>query len=364
MKRKIVYLVLILFVFVNCSACTSKKNQLTNVNEFELTEATKVVEDYLKSYMANDYTSMNYMYSKGLKKKVENQNKPYLKVVGYKIMDSTEMGLKANIRVNVVSTDPYMPYTSTDSYTFKIKKEKGGYAIDEINSSSEREVYMYKRSLLVKIKDEPMSNVLVNLRGIPEYYFEKRDVANVNKIKVSKNSFNNLSLSYTAESVAISTAGSNPFVGVCGVTDLQQETGGGGGEGQGQNQGQGNNVNENDIDPSKVAAKSITPIDIYADSKVEAMVFSSDEKSLAVQTIKGGNTSIDIYNIETGKVLSKSIEKTLPKEQVNVRIVRADEDNFIIESTPKDQYKNDNTVKKIAGRWEWSTKDYKIKKEK
>lgn len=361
MRKKIFYLVLVLFLILNCCACTNKKNQLTNVNEFELTKATKVVDDYLNSYMENDYTSMNYMYSKGFKKKVENKNKPYLKVVGYKITDSTEMGLKANIKVNVVSTDTNSPYTSTDAYTFKIKKEKGGYVIDDISSSNEKEVFLYKRSLLVKIKDEPMSNVLVNLRGIPEYYFEKTDVANVNKVRVAKDSFNNLSLSYSADNVAVSTAGANPFVGICGITDLQQSTGDGG---QGQNQGQGNNVSENDIDPSKVAAKSITAIDVYAGSKVEAMVFSRDEKLLAVQIAKAGNTTVNVYNIESGKLLSKEIEKTFPKDEVDLRIVRADEEDFLIESTPKAQYKNDNSVKKIVGRWEWNTKDYKIKKEK
>jgi len=359
MKRIICFFMSLFFIF-NLTGCANKKEKITNVNEFEITKANKLVETYIKYYMKNDFTSMNYIYSKDFKGKIKKQNNPYLKVVGYKIMDSTEMGTKANIKANVISVDDKTPYTSTDVYTFRIKKEKGNYVIDNIDTNSEKEVFIYKRSLLVKSKDEAMSNVLINLRGIPEYYFDKEDVAKVNKLKVSKDSFENISLSYTGDNIAISTKGANPFVGVAPITDLQQQPGNDSSSGVSQVEGMGST--EDDLQPLKVAAQALTPIDVYKDSTVEKIVFSRDEKDIAVQFATGGDTLVRIYGIQSGKPLSDKIDKKFPKEKFNLRINMFDEENLTFEVLPKPSYASDDSVKKLTGTWKWNTKTEKVER--
>lgn len=363
MKKIICFFMSLFFVF-NFTGCTNKKDKITNVNEFEIMKANKLVESYIKYSMKNDSTSMDYMYSKNFKSKVKKQSNPYLKITGFKIMDSTEMGTKANIRANVVSVDERSPYTSTDVYTFKIKKEKGNYVIDNVDTNSEKEVFPYKRSLMVKSKDEALSNVLINLRGIPEYYFEKSDVAKVNKLKVSKDGFENVNLSYTGDNIAISTSGANPFVGVCPVTDLQQQPSGGGSEGSsGVSQVEGMGSTEDDLQPLKVAAQALTPIDVYKDSTVEKVVFSRDEKDIAVQFKTGEDINIKIYAIQSGKPLSDNVQKIFPKEKFNLKINMFDDENLIFESYPKEKYANDDSVKKLAGTWKWNTKTQKIERQ-
>lgn len=360
MKKIICFFMSLFFIF-NLTGCTNKKEKITNVNEFEITKANKLVETYIKYCMKNDFTSMNYMYSKDFKGKIKKQNNPYLKITGYKIMDSTEMGTKANIKANVISVDEKSPYTSTDVYTFKIKKEKGNYVIDNIDTNSEKEVFIYKRSLLVKSKDEAMSNVLINLRGIPEYYFDKADIAKVDKLKVSKDGFENINLSYTADNIAISTKGANPFVGVAPITDLQQQSGSEGSSSVSQVEGMGST--EDDLQPLKVAAQALTPIDVYKDSKVEKIVFSRDEKDIAVQFITGLDTRTKIYAIQSGKPLSDNIDKKFPKEKFNVKISMFDDENLIFEISPKESYANDDSVKKLTGKWKWNTKTQKVERQ-
>lgn len=360
MKRIICFFMSLFFIF-NLTGCANKKEKITNVNEFEITKANKLVETYIKYYMKNDFTSMNYMYSKDFKGKIKKQNNPYLKVTGYKIMDSTEMGTKANIKANVISVDDKSPYTSTDVYNFRIKKEKGNYVIDNIDTNSEKEVFIYKRSLLVKSKDEAMSNVLINLRGIPEYYFDKGDVAKVNKLKVAKDGFENISLSYTGDNIAISTKGANPFVGVAPITDLQQQPGSDGGSGVSQVEGMGST--EDDLQPLKVSAQALTPIDVYKDSTVEKIAFSRDEKDIAVQFTAGGDTIVRIYAIQSGKPLSTKIDKKFPKEKFNMKINMFDDENLMFEVLPKPSYASDDSVKKLTGAWKWNIKAEKVERQ-
>lgn len=361
MKRIICFFMSLFFIF-NFTGCANKKNKITNVNEFEIMKANKLVESYIKYYMKNDFTSMDYMYSKGFKGKIKKQSNPYLKITGFKIMDLTEMGTKANIRANVVSVDERSPYTSTDVYTFNVKKEKGNYVIDNIDTNSEKEVFPYKKSLMVKTQDEALSNVLVNLRGIPEYYFEKSDVAKVNKLRVSKDGFENINLSYTGDNIAISTAGANPFVGVCPITDLQQQPGGGD-SGSGVSQVEGMGSTEDDLQPLKVAAQALTPIDVYKDSTVEEIIFSRDEKDVAVQFKTGEDVNVNIYSIQSGKTLSDNIQKKFPKEKFNLKIIMFDDENLIFESYPKEKYANDDSVKKLSGPWKWNIKTQKIERQ-
>ncbi|MFL0252179.1 hypothetical protein ACJDT4_17335 [Clostridium neuense] len=369
MKKIICFFIALFFIF-SFTGCANKKDKITNVNEFEITKANKMVETYIKYYMKNDLTSMDYMYSKDFKNKVKKQNEPSLRITGYKIMDSTEMGTKANIKVNVVSVDEASPYTSTDIYTFKVKKEKGAYVIDDIQTNNEKEVYIYKRSLMVRARDEAMSNVLINLRGIPEYYFEKSDIANVNKLKVSKDGFKNVSLSYTADNIAVSTQGANAFVGICPITDLQQQSGGGdqgGGGGQGGSSGvsqiEGMGGTQDDLQPLKVSAQALTAIDVYKDSEVQKMAFSRDEKNIAVQYKGSEGTNLKIYAIQSGKILSKDIEKKFPKEKFDLKINMFDDENLIFESSPKEKYTNDDSAKKLIGMWKWNIKTQKIEKQ-
>lgn len=373
MKKKLCFLIFIIMITLNLTACT-KKNELTNINPFEIIKAEKAISDYMNSYMAGDFTSMNYMYSKSFKNKVKSQENPQLKVIGYKIMDSTELGKSANIRVNVVSSDLSSPYTSADVYVFKVKKEKSDYVIDNIDTSSLREVYRYKRSLLVKIEDESMSNVLVNLRGIPEYAFQGNDVAKVDKLKVAKDDFNSMSLSYTGDNIALSTVGANPMVVVCGITDLQKQSqgaqgAGGGSDGGGSGsanpaQSQNGGQDTSDLEPLKVAAKAITPVDVYKDSKIEKIIFSRDEKLVAVQYNHFNSSFIKIYGLEAGKMVSDKIEEKFPKDKVNLRIIMFDDENLIFESSPKSQGgSSNNTQRDILGRWQWSIKKGEVKKQ-
>ncbi|KOF56176.1 MULTISPECIES: hypothetical protein [Clostridium] len=369
MKKIICFFISLFFIF-NLTGCVKKKDKITNVNEFEITKANKLVESYIKYYMKNDFTSMDYMYSKDFKSKVKKQNEPSLKITGYKIMDSTEMGTKANIKANVISVDETSPYSSTDVYTFKVKKEKGAYVIDSIETNNEKEVYIYKRSLMVRARDEAMSNVLINLRGIPEYYFQKSDIANIDKLKVSKDGFKNINLSYTGDNIAISTQGANAFVAVCPITDLQQQSGGsdqGGGGGQGGTSGvsqiEGMGSTQDDLQPLKVSAQALTAIDVYKDSEVQKMAFSRDEKNIAVQYKSGDGTNFKIYAIQTGKPLSENIEKRFQKEKVDLKVNMFDDENLIFESSPKDKYANDYSVKKLAGMWKWNIKTQKVERQ-
>ncbi|PJI08760.1 MULTISPECIES: hypothetical protein [Clostridium] len=358
MKKFFSYICVFLLVFTMVGCKKNKK--LQNINEFKINSAIKTVEAYMNSYMSNDTSAMNRMYSKGLKKKAQSVNTHYLKVSSYKVINTREMGTTADIEVNVVSADEHSPYTSVDDYTFKIKKDKGKYVIDKIDSSLDKEVFQYKRNLMVKIKDEAKSNILINLRGIPEYAFSKKDDLKVDKLRVSKDTFSYLTLSNFGDTVIISTAGPNPFVGICQITDLEEQESGG----QNGSQNQSDQSLEDESQPFKVAAKSLSPVDVYKDSQIVNMIFSKSDDMVAVQYNQNATMHIQVYDAGAGKVLSKSIDKKFPQDKFDLKLVRFDDKYLIFESAAKDNYKDDAEVKKNVGKWEWNLKSYKITKYK
>lgn len=358
MKKFFSYICAFLIV-CNMAGCKQNK-KLQNINEFKINSAIKTVETYMNSYMSNDTLAMNRMYSKGLKKKAKSENTHYLKVSSYKVMNTREMGTTADIEVNVVSADEHSPYTSVDNYTFKIKKDKGKYVIDKIDDSLDKEVFQYKRNLMVKIKDEAKSNILINLRGIPEYSFSKKDELKVDKLKISKDTFSYLTLSNFGDMVIISTAGPNPFVGICQIADLEEQENGG----QSGSQNQSDQSLEDESQPFKVAAKSLKPVDVYKDSQIVNMIFSKSDDMIAVQYSQNGTMNIQVYDTGASKILSKSIDKKFPKDKFDLKLVRFDDKYLIFESSAKDKYKDDAKVKKNVGKWEWNLKNYKITKHK
>ncbi|KHD35231.1 membrane protein [Clostridium acetobutylicum] len=360
MKRFFSYICILLSVFTTIG-CT-KNEKLTNINEFKMNKAIATVNKYMTAYTNNDFSKMQQLYGKSLKKEASGSQQSALKITSYKIMDTTEMGTTANIRVNVIRSDQNSPYTSIDTDIFKIKKSKGKYLIEKISSTNDKEVFQYKRNLMVKIKDEAKSNILINLVGVPEYYFSKGDPLKIDKIKVSKDGFSFLSASNDGNMAIISTAGANPLIGVCEIQDLEQQGGGNGGNGQNASQSQSDQSLSDESQPFQVAAKSIKVIDVYKNAQVKDIAYSNDDGIIAVQCLENNSMRIKMYEAQSGDLVSKQVDKKFPADKFDLTLVKFDEKYLIFDSKPRNA--NEPKSKDKAGQWRVNLKTYKVSKAK
>lgn len=352
MKRFFSYICILLITFsmIGCS----KNEKLTNINEFQINKAVKTINGYMAAYMKNDFQGMQKFYTEELKKKGTGQMQPSFKISSYKILDTTEMGKTANVRLNIISSDKSSPYVGVDTTIFKIKKVKGKYLIDKISATAGKEVFQYRNNLMVKIKDEAKSNILINLVGVPEYCFSKSDELELDKIKVSKDGFSFLSAYNDGNTAIISTSGANPIIGSCEIQDLEQL------EGQNQSQNQSDQSLNDETQPFKVAAKSIKVIDAYKNAQIMGIMASNDDEIIAVQYNTNKTMRIKMYEAQSGDLVSKQVDSKFPDNKFNLNLIRFNEKYLIFESTPKNP--KDTTSKDKSGKWIWNLKSHKVSK--
>src|SRR3712207_8328294 len=72
----------------------------------------------------------------------------------------------------------------------------------------------------------------------------------------------------------------------------------------------------------KPVGKEIVALDILKDSKIEYMVFSKDEKLIAVQyDTNNKSKNIRIYYVNSGDLIPYIFEENYPIDKVNVKFV-------------------------------------------
>lgn len=350
-------------IIINFSGCKkSSLGESSVLKKFDIEKATKTVESYLKASMKNDASAMNNLYAKDFKKKTEDKKQSNLIITGYKLSEVTESGNMGIIKANIIKVNTQLPFTQLEESDFKIIKEKESYKIKEIDNKNESEVFAEGKQLRIRMKDKAKTLLVTKMDGIPKYYYSQEDKAKNNMLPVSLDQFGIMTLTYGGTAQAISTKGKNSYIEIVHYEEAMMTQGGtdkSGGESGGGTQQQGGEIN---VAPEKPIAKEIVPVDVLSDGVVDNMIFSQDEKLLAVQYTKNGiGTSVKIYKHKTGELVKFDFNKTYPIEKVDVIIDSFPKKGLIYNVKPKDKYKDDSGVKAIIGKWQLDTEKFTVK---
>lgn len=363
MKKLFCYIICFCIIF-NLSGCKkSSLGESSVLNKFNIEKAAKTVESYIKASMKNDVSAMDSLYSKDYKKKTEDKKQSNLVITGYKLSEVTESGNEGIIKAKITKINTQAAFAQLEEADFKVIKEKKDYKIKEIDNKNESEIFPEGKQLRIRMKDKAKTLLVTNMDGIPKYYYAQEDKAKSNMLPVSLDQYGIMALTYEGTAQAISTKGKNSFIEIVHYEETMMTQGGadksGGESGGGAGQQQGGEVN---LAPEKPIAKEIIPVDILSDGVVDYMVFSQDEKLLAVQYTKSGaGTSIKIYKHKTGQQADFDFNKTYPAEKVDIIIDSFPKKGLVFTVKPKDKYKDDSGVKAIVGKWQLDTEKFKVK---
>ncbi|GAA0726160.1 head-tail adaptor protein [Clostridium malenominatum] len=337
---------------------------------FDIKAAKNIVDGYM-SYLTNDdYENALKFYSKELltgTSKTSKDMKGPLKIKGYNIDEIIELGRAGLFKVKVTKMSEKEPYASLEEYTIKINKEDMDYKIQDINTITEREIFLRHGTIRIRVKNNIDNNLLIENSGIPSYEYSKNDKAKTNKLEVPKNNYGPMIFSYKGESLVITTYDKDSYIGLIKVDESmtvqgEASSGGQGGEaGQGGQQGaQGGQQQKGNMAKEKPMGKNITSLDLIQDSKVNFVVFSSNEKFVLAQYTKDNAKSIRVYEVETGEIISYEFEKYYPMNKVNVIFSSFDKDSLNFEVVPR--VTSDKSIGGLVGRWQLDLKEFKVKK--
>ncbi|MBZ9689583.1 hypothetical protein G9F72_025235 [Clostridium estertheticum] len=356
--KKFLSCLLIVFYVLSFTGCAKKEGEeKPKVNAFEIKTAGNVVDNYMKFIMKEDYENGKKLYTKELYKKASNMTISDMKIRGYKVIESNEVGRSGVFKVRVTRTSMVNAQSCLDEYSIKIVKDGAEYRISEVNSAPQKEAFVEGNGIRFRDKKNVKTNLIIDVAGFPKYVYSRDDGAQLYKVIVPLKEFSPINFSYEGDKLAVSTYDKNSFIGIVSIDESLAVQGDAGKPGSQTSQGGGSDV----IAKEKPIGKELISLDLLLDCKVEFMTFSLDEKFLLVQYIKENmGKYIRVYKVDNGEVIPVNFEKDYPIEKVQIVFSSFGEDSLIYEVIPKSNVTSTETD--IIGKWKLDLKDFTVDK--
>lgn len=381
MKRKFNIKVILSYFLIPCllfSLVSCKKQQDTKETEkgeeFEIKVAQNVVDVYMKALMKEDLEGAKKLYTKELAEKTKEAPKSDLKVKGYSIDETSEIGRSGFFKLKIARMSLDTPLAVLDNTSIKINKEGSEYKINEVKTETEKEAYMEtilgEETLRVRSKNNLKTNLLMAPGSLPHYTFSKDDKGNLAKEIVPKNKFSVMNFGYEGEKIAVSSYEKNSFIAIVKIDESMATQGGGGGGGgqaggdagggQGGKGGGGQGTGGSMLLETPMG-KEMTNLDLIRDSKIEFMIFSEGEKFIIAQYNKSNvGRCIRVYATDSGEIVPVSFEEQYSLGKVEVVFSSFDKDVLNYEVIQKDI--KDKDAQEQAGKYQLDLKEFKVKR--
>ncbi|MCJ8174211.1 head-tail adaptor protein [Clostridium botulinum] len=370
-KKIIIFL--IFTTTISLFGCKKNKEDTKVTNDFDIKIATNLLNSYMESLIEENMEGAQKLYSKKLKKdKIKKENKD-VKIKGYTTEQINEVGKSALFIAKVVSVNVKEPYTSVEEYKIRVIKEENEYKIDEVNISMDKEAFTKNNRIRYRNKNNVKTELIIKPSTLPDYSYAKDDKANIEKLTVPKKNIGPMSLSYSENFIAISTYDKNSYIGIITIDESKAVQGGQDQGDQGDQGGQGEQGGAGGGETGQKATdimeeigekpigKEISSLDLLKGSKIDFMVFSPDEKFIAVQYETSDKTkNTRIYQADSADIIPFKMEDKFPLNKVNVTLSSFATDSIIFNVSSKE--KNDKNLTEFIGKWQLDLKEFKVKK--
>lgn len=359
--RRILFVIMIFpLIFTGCTS--NKKAESNKSNAFDIKAATNVTESYMNAVATGNVNNIKQFYGSKLSKSLTSPENGNLRISGYNIAESNEVGSAGLFKIRVSRFDLNKVFASLDEYDVRVSKEGNDYKVIETKDSVQKEAFEQSNSIRLRSKNNANTNLVIDYEGLPSYAFSKDDKANVNKILVPKK-FSSINFSYGGDSLAISTYDKNSFLGVVKIDEslAVQSSDGGGANNEKEGQGGDKESQGQTKIKEKPIGKEVVVLDMLKDSKVDLMSFSPTEKFITAEySTSSGSKSLRVYKTDGGDMIPFKFEDKFPIDKVNVLFSSYDKDNLNFDVVPK--LSNDKSVSKYIGKWQLSLKNFKENK--
>jgi hypothetical protein len=357
LKKNLSFL-LIIFCILSFAGCTKdEEEEKVTINAFEIKTAANVTYNYMNFLMKEDYENGKKLYTKELLGKVSNMPSSDMKIRGFKITESNEVGRSGVFKVRITRSSIVSTLSGLDEYTIKVVKDGPEYKISEVTNMPQKEAFAEGMTIRFRDKKNVKTNLIIDGAGLPKYVYSRDDGAKLYKIIVPMKEFSSMNFSYEGEKLAVSTYNKNSFIGIVNIDESLAVQGDAGSSSDKSSQGGGSEV----IAKEKPIGKELIQVDLLLDCKVEFMTFSLDEKFLLVQYIRENvGKYIRVYSVDNGDIIPVNFEKDYPMDVVQIVFSSFGEDAMTYEVIPKPNV--NSSQMDIIGRWRLNLKDFTVDK--
>lgn len=361
LKKFLIYSLVILYIF-SLTACGKKKEEeKPKVNAFEIKVSENVVRSYMNLIMKEDYQGGKKLYTKDLSQKASDMPISNIKIKGYSIVESNEVGRSGVFRVRVTRTSMTTSISSLDEDIIKVVKDGVEYKIGEITSTPQKESFIERGGIRFRDKKNVKTNLVIDVSGLPKYTYSSGDGAQLYKMLVPTKEFSSINFNYEGDRLAISTYDKNSFIGIVNIDESLAVQGGTQNAGAEQQGGGASGGGSEVIAKEKPIGQELIALDLLQDTKVEFMTFSLDGKFLVVQYIKSDATKcIGVYKTDNGDMIPINFEKDYPIDKVQIIFNNFGENTMTYEVLAKANINSSEA--NVIGKWKLDLKEFKIDK--
>jgi len=365
-KKLFIYIFLIL-LSLSLTACGNKNEEKPKAqeNEFEIKVAQNVVDLYMKALMKDDVEGARKLLTKELSLKTKDEGKSDLKVKGYSIDETSEIGKSGFFKVKVTRMNLTKPIADLDDCSIKVIMEGSDYKINDVKNEVEKEAFYENYTLRLRSKDNVKTNLLIDSSSFPQYIFSKDDKGNLTKLPVPRSSYSVMNFGYSGEKIAISTFDKDSFLGLIKIDESMTTEGGstgGAGDQSQDDQGKGGEKGGGiAIGREKPIGKKMAPLDLIKDSKIDFMTFSNGEKFIIAQYNKtNAGRCLRVYNTDSGDLIKVNFENEYAYGKVEIVFSSSDKELLNFDVIQRDM--KDKTAAEQAGKYQLDLKGFKIKR--
>ena len=344
MKKKRLFILFMIFILCMVG-CKAKDDNNNNVQErFNVQIAKEIAIEYMERLKANDIDGANSISTPELKASNKIKKLTSMPIMAFQTANINETGNSAYISFYCTRTNGNLSDANLDLVNIKIVKGNEEYIISDVTSENISEIYHEKDELRLITKGEGSSQLILRLKDLPLQLYPKGQKPVINKVKVPKDDYSVIGMSYTGSNIAVSTTdGKNSFVGVAIIEEanvessarvldskLAQDQGGG---------GSGGSPLDEDTLKKALEKQQISGYDVLEDSKIKTLMFNEEEGVLIVQYTKGDSKSlgIKIYSNPDGDLFPIEFEKLFPMDKYNIEYVKSTKNDLVINVTAMDK---------------------------
>lgn len=333
----IIFMVFILFI-VGCNKETSKKS----VGEkFNIQLAKESAISYMQCLKDNDVDGANSLSTAELVASNKIQSISTMPVVSFALGDITETGTSAYIGFYCSRSNWQSPNADLDNINLKIVKEGKDYKVSEVKGENLKEVYNENDQLRSITRGMAESQLILRLKDLPLELYPKGVMPAIQKVKVPKNSFGAIGISYTGSNIAFSTTdGKNSFIGIALVqeesltmADVSKSMAQGGAAG-GASGGQEGGMSEDSLKRifERPIATKVLSYDVLDGCKIQELIFNEEEGVLLALYTKGNDKGVGlkIYKNPSGDLMKMEFDKMFPMNKYSIEYEMATKTNLII----------------------------------
>lgn len=325
--KKIFKGMLCLILIFTLGGCKGFKGEVT-AESFDIEGATDIGREYMQNLALGNIDKANsYFRDKNISEE-EAVKMEKNKINSYKLDKVDEGANYAYFNYIVLRENKTDLRADLDGIVLKIMKEDDKYLIDEIITSSIKQVYKEKDTLRIRDEESGKSNLLLRMRDLPGEVYPKNEEVTLSKETVPESEFNKISIGFNGNRVAITlTDGNNTFI----VMALTKEVEAAAGEVEGEKNNEGDMEEDLDEILEKPIAESIVGYDFLQGEEVEKILFSKDDGELILQGKQEGmGNRVKIYKNPKGELMPLKLDKVFPREEYSLSIISVTEEGTSI----------------------------------